>query len=77
MPTNSNVINGLAESWYLVDAKKPAFIHQLREGVSLTAEAPNSGDGFSRDSQRYKARIRQNADFISPLFMWQGDDGSV
>ncbi len=77
MPTNSNVINGLAESWYLVDAKKPAFIHQLREGVSLVAEAPNSGDGFSRDTQRYKARIRQNADFISPLFMWQGNDGSV
>ena len=77
MPTNSNVINGLAESWYLVDAKKPAFIHQLREGVSLVAEAPNSGDGFSRDTQRYKARIRQNADFISPLFMWQGNDGSA
>ena len=77
MPTNSNVINGLAESWYLVDAKKPAFIHQLREGVSLVAEAPNSGDGFSRDSQRYKARIRQNADFLSPLFMWQGNDGSA
>lgn len=77
MPTNAGVINGLAESWYLVDAKKPAFIHQLREGVSLVAEAPNSGDGFARDTQRYKARIRQNADFISPLFMWQGNDGSA
>lgn len=77
MPTNSNVINGLAESWYFVDAKKPAFIHQLREGVSLVAEAPNSGESFSRDIQRYKARIRQNADFISPLFMWQGNDGSA
>jgi phage major head subunit gpT-like protein len=77
MPTNGGVINGLSNAWYLVDAKKPAFIWQLREGVSLVAEAPNSGDGFSRDAQRYKARIRQNADFISPLFFWQGNDGSV
>jgi phage major head subunit gpT-like protein len=77
MPTNGGVINGLSNAWYLVDAKKTAFIWQLREGVSLVAEAPNSGDGFSRDAQRYKARIRQNADFISPLFFWQGNDGSV
>ena len=77
MPTNAGIISGLSNAWYLVDANKPAFIHQLREGVSLVAEAPNSGEGFSRDIQRFKAKIRQNADFLSPLFMWQGNDGSV
>lgn len=77
MPTNTGVINGLAETWFLVDAKKPAFIHQMRQGVNLVAEAPNSGEGFTRDIQRYKANVRQNADFLSPLFMWLGNDGSI
>lgn len=77
MPTNAGIINALAETWFLVDASKPAFIMQMREGVKMVAEAPNSGEGFSRDVQRYKASFRGNADFIDPRFMWLGNDGSV
>jgi hypothetical protein len=77
MPKSSGVIDGQAETWFLVDPSKPAFIMQMREGVSVVAEAPNSGEGFTRQIQRYRASMRGNADFISPLFMWLGNDGSV
>lgn len=77
MPTNAGVISGLAETWFLVDASKPAFIHQMREGISMVPEAPNSGEGFNRQIQRYRASVRQNADFIDSRFMWLGNDGSV
>lgn len=77
MPKASGVIDGLAESWFLVDASKPAFIHQIREGISVVQEAPNSGDGFSRQIQRSRASMRANADFIDPRFMFLGNDGSV
>jgi hypothetical protein len=77
MPKSNGTFAATAETWFLVDAKKPAFIVQQREGISLVAEAPNSGQGFERDIQRYKCKMRQNADFIDPRFMWLGNDGSV
>ncbi len=77
MPNNSGAISGLAETWFLVDAAKPAFVYQMREGISVIAEAPNSGAGFTNQIQRFRAHMRGNADFIDPRFMWLGDDGSV
>jgi len=77
MPKNDGTIDGLSEAWYLVDGKKPAFIMQMREGISVVAEAPNAGQGFERQIQRYRASMRGNADFIDSRFMWQGNDGSA
>lgn len=77
MPKVGGTISGLAETWFLVDAAKPAFIHQIREGISVIAEAPNSGQGFERQIQRFRAHMRGNADFIDPRFMWLGNDGSA
>lgn len=77
MPKSTGVVSGLAETWFLVDASKPAFVYQMREGISVIAEAPNSGQGFERQIQRFRAHMRGNADFIDPRFMWLGNDGSV
>ena len=66
-----------AETWFLVDASKPAFVLQMREGISVVAEAPNAGQGFERQIQRYRASMRANADFIDPRFMFIGNDGSA
>lgn len=77
MPKSTGVIDGLATSWAMVDASKPAFVVQVREGVSVIAEAPNSGQGFERQINRHRCSMRQNADFIDPRFMWLGNDGSV
>lgn len=77
MPKNDGTVSGLSEAWFLVDAAKPAFIMQMREGISVVAEAPNAGQGFERQIQRYRASMRANADFIDSRFMWLGNDGSV
>lgn len=68
--------NAQSLSWYIAEAGK-GFIHQLREPVAVEQEATNSGASFERDTFRYKAYTRQNADFIDPRFFWQGSDGSV
>ncbi len=77
MPKVGGVIDANSETWFLVDASKPAFVFQMREGISVIAEAPNSGEGFSRQIQRFRAHMRGNADFIDPRFMWLGNDGSA
>lgn len=77
MPKSTGAIDAQADTWVLVDASKPAFVFQMREGISVIAEAPNSGQGFERQIQRFRAHLRGNADFIDPRFMWLGNDGSV
>jgi hypothetical protein len=69
--------NGDSTAWYLVDDKKPGFIVQYREPVTVVQEAPNAGQSFELDVVRFKARTRQNADFIDPRYLYQGNDGSV
>lgn len=69
--------NGNSKAWYLVDDKRPWFVVQYREPVSVIQENPDSGESFDRDVVRFKARSRQNADFIDPRFAWQGSDGTA
>lgn len=70
-------VNGDSKAWYLVDDKKPFFICQMREPVSVVQEDPNSGAAFEKDIIRFKGSSRMNADWIDPRFAWQGNDGSV
>jgi hypothetical protein len=74
---NDGTVSGDSKAWYLVDDSKPFFIQQLREPVSVEAEAPNAGESFNRDIMRWKASCRMNADFLDPRFAWQGNDGSI
>lgn len=74
---NDGTVDGTSGAWYLLDSKKPFFIVQMREAVSIMQEAPNSGDSFNRDVVRFKGTTRFNADYIDPRFIWQGSDGSV
>lgn len=74
---NDGTVDGTSKAWYLVDDSKPWFVLQMREALSVTQEAPNSGESFNRDVERYKVRSRINADSIDPRFAWQGNDGSV
>ena len=60
-----------------LDSKKPFFIVQMREAVSIVQEAPNAGTSFDRDIIRYKGTTRFNCDYIDSRFIWQGSDGSV
>lgn len=66
-----------SKAWYLIDSNADWFVLQLREAISVIQEAPNSGESFEKDVNRYKARTRLNADHIDPRFAWQGSDGSV
>lgn len=77
MPNNLGVFTSLSKAWFLIDDTKPWFVAQYREPVTVIQEAPNSGNSFDRDVVRFKARSRQNADFIDPRFAWRGNDGSV
>lgn len=74
---NDGTVNGDSKAWYLVDSKKPWFIHQVREVGTIEQEAVNAGESFERDIYRFKARARMNADFLDSRFAWQGNDGSV
>lgn len=66
-----------SKAWYVLDSKVPFFVCQVREAAVVEMEAPNSGNSFDRDVIRFKVRIRANADFIDPRFVWQGSDGSA
>jgi len=68
---------GSSKAWYIVDDTKPWFIAQMREPVAVVQENPQAGQSFDLDVIRFKARSRQNWDFIDPRFAWQGNDGSV
>jgi hypothetical protein len=70
-------VDGDSLAWYLLDSKKPFMVAQLREAATVVMEAPNSGVSFEIDQARFKARIRCNADFIEPRFIFQGNDGTV
>jgi hypothetical protein len=74
---NDGTCDGDSTAWYGVDDKKPGFVVQYREPVSITQEAPNSGQSFEQDTVRFKGRTRMNADFIDPRYLYQGNDGSV
>jgi len=74
---NDGTVDGTSGAWYLLDSKKPFFIVQMREAVSIVQEAPNAGTSFDRDIIRYKGTTRFNCDYIDSRFIWQGSDGSV
>ncbi len=69
--------NSLSKAWYIVDKSKPWFVLQLREAGSVVQENPLSGESFDRDITRNKLKVRMNADFINPRFVYQGNNGSV
>lgn len=69
--------DGNSKAWYLADTKKPYFVVQMRDPISVVQEQPESGQGFEQDIIRFKASSRLNADWIDPRFAWQGSDGSV
>lgn len=76
MPKNDGTFDN-SKAWYMIDSKKPWFILQMREAISVVQENPLAGESFNRDVYRFKARARKNADHIDPRFAWQGNDGSV
>lgn len=76
MAKNDGTFNGDSTAWYILDDTKPWFVLQLREAITIVQENPQSGASFEMDVMRFKARSRQNADFIDPRFAWQGSDGS-
>lgn len=75
--SSNGTVDGSSTAWYLLDQSKPFFVVQLREANSVIQESPDAGESFNRDVIRFKARMRGNADFIDPRFVWQGNDGSV
>jgi hypothetical protein len=77
MPTNLGAFDGSSKRWAIVDSKKPFFITQIREPVSVLQEADNAGRSFEEDVKRWKTWMRGNADFIDPRFSFMGSDGSI
>ena len=74
---NTGSFTANSKAWYLLDDSKPFFVLQYREPVTVVQENPQSGASFETDVIRFKARSRQNADWIDPRFAWRGSDGSV
>jgi hypothetical protein len=70
-------VNANSKAWYITDSSKPWFVLQMREAANVTQENPQAGESFDRDILRWKMRVRLNADFIDPRFVWQGNNGSV
>ncbi len=69
--------NYLADwSWYLGQAGK-GYVYQIRDGVEIVQEAPNSGHNFERDTIRLRSRARSAQSWVDPRFWIQGSDGSV
>jgi len=77
MPTSVGPSYDASKAWYLIDSRKPWFVLQMREAISIVQENPQAGESFERDVIRFKARARKNADHLDPRFAWQGNDGSV
>lgn len=77
MAKNDGTFNGDSRAWYIVDDTHAWFVLQNREPVGVVQENPQSGASFEMDVLRFKASMRQNADFIDPRFAWIGNDGSV
>lgn len=74
---NNSGSSANSAAWYIADTSKPFFIVQVREAATVQQEDPSSGASFERDVLRWKLRLRGNADFIDPRFIYQGNDGSV
>ena len=74
---NDGTVNGDSTAWFLMDDKKPWFILQIRDAVTVEQESPNAGISFDTNVFRYKAQSRFNSDHIDPRFAWQGSDGSA
>jgi hypothetical protein len=65
-----------ATAWLLGDPKK-AVVFQRRDPLEILQEHPASGDSFSMETYRFKARSRFEVGMIDSRFMYEGDDGSV
>ncbi len=70
--TSGNGLNGTSRPWLLVQKKKGA-IFQDRTAVTVTQEAPNSGEGFDSDTMRFKAKRRFGAGVVDPRFIFRGN----
>jgi hypothetical protein len=71
-PSTGALDDGTSTAWWLVDSKVPWFVLQIREGATVTMEAPNSGAAFENNIIRFKGETRANADFIDPRFVYNG-----
>jgi hypothetical protein len=65
-----------ATSYALGEAGK-GIVFQMREGLSVVQENPQSGMAFSQDEFRFRAKARWAVDWIDPRFWALGSDGSV
>lgn len=65
-----------AKSYALGEAGK-GIVFQMREGLSVIQENPQSGPAFSQDEFRFRAKARWAVDWIDPRFWALGNDGTV
>ena len=65
-----------AKAYALGEAGK-GIVFQMREGLSVIQENPQSGLAFSQDEYRYRAKARWAVDWIDPRFWALGNDGTV
>lgn len=65
-----------AKAYALGEAGK-GIVFQMRDGLSVTQENPQSGPAFSQDEFRFRSRARWAVDWIDPRFWALGSDGSV
>jgi hypothetical protein len=62
---------------YALGEAGKGIVFQMREGLSVVNENPQSGPAFSQDEFRFRAKARWAVDWIDPRFWALGNDGSI
>lgn len=65
-----------AKAWALGEAGK-GLVFQMRDGLSVIQENPQSGLSFSSDEYRYRSRARWAVDWVEVRFWCLGNDGNT
>lgn len=65
-----------AKAYSLGEAGK-GIVFQMRDGLSVIQENPQSGLAFSSDEYRYRSRARWAVDWVEVRFWALGNDGTV
>jgi hypothetical protein len=82
----TNVLNGaysvvisrfLSPTAYALGEAGKGIVFQMREGLSVIQENPQSGPSFSADEFRFRSKARWAVDWIDPRFWALGSDGSI
>jgi len=67
----------LKQGAWALGVSQQGMIDQVRDAMEIVQEVPNSGDSFNYDTIRFRSRIREEMDWVTPHYWYAGNDGSI